>query len=130
TAHPAAQCQTARFGLLQRTQTFFAQDIDDYLLKGGAEIVGVIPSKVRDLAGVLLHFARSFGSSRTGVVCAAQDDRQQIAYRCLQAAEAKVQISGVQHAPGKVEFFRVTLLRAFFNSRAARITETEQLRDL
>jgi hypothetical protein len=39
TTHAAAQRQTARFGLLQRAQTFLAQDIDDCFLKGGAEIV-------------------------------------------------------------------------------------------
>ena len=39
TTHAAAQCQTSRFGLLQCAQTFLAQDIDDCLLKGGAEIV-------------------------------------------------------------------------------------------
>ena len=62
----------------------------------------------------------------------ARDDnlRQQIPHRRLQAAEAKIQISGVQHAPGKIEFFRVTCLRPHFNLRAARITEPKQLRDL
>src|SRR6266853_6348283 len=62
----------------------------------------------------------------------ARDDnfRQQIPHRRLQAAEAKIQISGVQHAPGKIEFFRVTCLRPHFNLRAAWITEPKQLRDL
>src|SRR5207237_9777290 len=56
--------------------------------------------------------------------------RQQIPHRRLQAAEAKIQSSGVQHAPGKIEFFRVTCLRPHFNLRAARITEPKQLRYL
>ena len=67
-----------------------------------------------------------------GSLDCARDDvfRQQIPHRRLQAAEAKIQISGVQHAPGKIEFFRVTCLRPHFNLRAARITEPKQLRDL
>ena len=56
--------------------------------------------------------------------------RQQIPHRRLQAAEAKIQISGVQHAPGKIEFFRDYLFAPAFQSRAARITEPKQLRDL
>jgi hypothetical protein len=50
TTHAAAQRQTARFGLLQRAQTLLAQDIDDCLLKGGAEIrQHVIPSVSRGI---------------------------------------------------------------------------------
>src|SRR5947207_6251166 len=48
TTHSAAQCQAARFGLLERAQTFLAQDVDDCFLKGGAEIVQrVVPSVSR-----------------------------------------------------------------------------------
>src|SRR6266478_5264030 len=72
----------------------------------------------------------AYNSERTGVSARDDDFRQQIADCCLQAAEAKVQISGVQHAPGKIESFRVACLRPHFNLRAARITKPKQLRDL
>src|SRR5207244_7942776 len=37
---------------------------------------------------------------------------------------------GVEHGPGKINFFRHTCLRRHFNLRTARITEPKELRDL
>ena len=101
-ANTARHHQTPQTGLAQRFQALAGQHIDDGGLETGGEVT---PRGLAFLA-------------------------RQHQYRGLEAGKAEIQIAGMQHWPRQFVAIGLAAFRQFFQRRATRVGESQQLRGL